>query len=322
MNDVLDPRAIEEEIARIRERESNPYSAGTKTNIFTLLIFRAADPQEPGASDHVEPALRFLLGKRPARIITIRRARAPRTQVFVSGRCYPDRRNRGVCFEEVRIEGGDDGVGGDPGAWSPLVIRDLPVFAWMPDSLPEESRLWTPALKEAAGLIDKLVVDSSRIPGTVAEVTGTLLALREAASDAFLISDFSWRRGRVLREQTARAFDPPETRPLLDALRSVQLWGGSKMEAWLYFQWLASRLGRDLATDHAGEGPLQEGFKVTFRMEGAADIEIGCTRGGCLSRGEEKGAFRFPTEGEILMDEMDTLVRDAIFAEVLARGRR
>jgi len=166
------------------------------------------------------------------------------------------------------------------------------------------------------------VVDSSRIPGTVAEVTGTLLALREAASDAFLISDFSWRRGRVLREQTARAFDPPETRPLLDALRSVQLWGGSKMEAWLYFQWLASRLGRDLATDHAGEGPLQEGFKVTFRMEGAADIEIGCTRGGCLSRGEEKGAFRFPTEGEILMDEMDTMVRDAIFAEVLARGRR
>ncbi len=74
---ALDPRAIEEEIVRIRERESNPYSSGVKTNIFTLLIFRSADPDAPGASDHVEAALQFLLGKRPARIITIHQARSP-----------------------------------------------------------------------------------------------------------------------------------------------------------------------------------------------------------------------------------------------------
>ena len=40
---LLDPRAIEQEIARIREKESNPYSSGTKTNLFTLLIFRSED---------------------------------------------------------------------------------------------------------------------------------------------------------------------------------------------------------------------------------------------------------------------------------------
>jgi hypothetical protein len=321
VSSVMDPRAIEAEIARIRERESNPYSSGTKANLFTLLVFRSADLQAPGSSDHVDPALQFLLGKRPARIITLQRARAAETQVVVSGRCFPDRRNRGVCFEEVRIDSGDDGVGADPGAWAPLVIRDLPVFAWMPDSLPEESALWKPALRESAGLIDKLLVDSSRSAGGAPQVMATLKELRDISADAFLISDFSWRRSRVLREQAARAFDSQEARSLLPAIRSVQLYGGSKMEAWLFFQWLGSRLGRPVPSDHAWEGPLSEGFKVTFAIEGAQTIEIGCTKGGCLSRGEEKGAFRFPTDGEILLDEVDTLARDAVFGEVLSGGR-
>ena len=318
---ALDPRAIEEEIVRIRERESNPYSSGVKTNIFTLLIFRSEDPDKPGASDHVEAALQFLLGKRPARIITIRRAQSPKTEVWVSGRCFPDRRNRGVCFEEVRIESGDDGVGADPGAWAPLVIRDLPVFAWMPDGLVEAGARWTPSIGGAAGLIDKLLVDSSRGGAEETAVIRALQQVRDATADAFLVSDFSWRRSKVLREQTARAFDPPEMRPLLPAVRSARLYGGSRLEAWLFFEWLGSRLGRAIAGDHAWEGPLTEGFRLTFTVEGAPDVEIGCTRGGCLSRGEEKGAYHFPSDGEILLEEVDTLTRDAVFGEVISRGR-
>jgi hypothetical protein len=318
---ALDPRAIEEEIIRIRERESNPYSSGVKTNIFTLLIFRSEDPDQPGASNHVETALQFLLGKRPARIITIHRARSPKTEVWVSGRCYPDRRNRGVCFEEVRIESGDDGVGADPGAWAPLVIRDLPVFAWMPDGLAAAAEEWTPAIRGAAGLIDKLLVDSSHGGEDRAAVIRALGQMREATADTFLVSDFSWRRSKVLREQTARAFDPPEMRALLPAVRSARLYGGSRMEAWLFFEWLASRLGRAVAGDHAWEGPMAEGFRLTVTVEGAADVEIGCTRGGCLSRGEEKGAYRFPSDGEVLLEEVDSLAKDAVFGEVLSRGR-
>ncbi len=321
MSGALNPRAIEEEIVRIRERESNPYSSGVKTNIFTLLIFRSEDPEKPGASDHVEAALQFLLGKRPARIITIRHARSPKTEVWVSGRCFPDRRNRGVCFEEVRIESGDDGVGADPGAWAPLVIRDLPVFAWMPDGLVEAAAQWTPAIRGAAGLVDKLLVDSSRSGDGRETVARALQQLRDATSDAFLVSDFAWRRGKVLREQAARAFDPPEMRVLLPGVRTARLYGGSRMEAWLFFEWLSERLGRQVSGDHAWEGPLTEGFRLTVTVEGAPDVEIGCTRGGCLSRGEEKGAYRFPSDGEILLEEVDTLTRDAVFGEVLSRGR-
>ena len=319
MSAVLDPRAIEEEIARIREKESNPYSSGTKTNIFTLLVFRSNAPG-PGQADHAETALQFLLGKRPARIITIRRASAPHTEAWVSGRCFPDRRNRGVCFEEVHIESGDDGMGADPGAWSPLVIRDLPVFAWMPDGLREESAEWTPALSGSAGLIDKLLVDSSRGDAPEIESLRALQGLRDAAADGFLVSDFAWRRGKVLREQSARAFDPAEMRPLLSSVKAVRLYGGSRMEAWLYFQWLGTRLGRDIPAEHAWEGPLAEGFRLTFTIDGSAAVDIGCTKGGCLSRGEEKGGYRFPADGEILLEEVDTLSRDAVFSQVLAGG--
>ncbi len=321
MNDALDPRTIEEEIARIREKESTPFSSGTKTNLFTLLIFRGNHGSAPAALDPVETTLSFLLGKRPARIITLARTRADKTEAVVSGRCYPDRRNRGVCFEEVRIESGDDGVGADTGAWAPLVIRELPVFAWMPDGLVEEMDLWEPTLRQAAGIVDKIVVDSSSaLRDEEGETLPALGRLRDSVADAFMVSDFSWRRGRVLREQSARAFDPPELRPLLSDIRKVTLYGGSHAEAWLYFTWLRSRLGRDIPAVHAFAGPLGEGFKVTFELQGSPAVDIGCTKGGCLSRGEETVGYKAPNDGEILMEEVDDLTRDPVFQEVLAHA--
>ncbi|HUJ74151.1 MAG TPA: glucose-6-phosphate dehydrogenase assembly protein OpcA, partial [bacterium] len=295
MSSTLDPRVIEQEIARIRDKESSPFAAGTKTNLFTLLVFRSGSTQDP--ADPVETSLQYLLGKRPARIITIARQPGSATEAWVSGRCFPDRRNRGVCFEEVRINAGDDGLGADPGAWAPLVIRDLPVFAWLPEGRSRAADQWRPTLKRAADLIDKLIVDSAREEsGSPAVVPW----LREMAGTTNILADFAWRRGKVLREQTARAFEPPEARALLSRVKSVRLYGGAAAEAELYFRWLSARLGRTLAEDHAFVGPLTEGFRVTIGIEGEKDVEIGCTRGGCLSRGDEKTAYRFPLDGEIL----------------------
>lgn len=318
----LDPRVIEQEIARMRERESSPYSAGVKTNLFTLLVFRGEGQATASPSDPADAAIQYLLGRRPARIITLSRTHAPRTEAWVSGRCFPDKRNRGVCFEEVRIEAGDDGVGEDPGAWAPLLIRDLPVFAWLADGLtPEEDRQLA-GLVGATGLVDKLLVDSSRSPGTEsgAGALAPLRKLRERAASSFLISDFSWRRTQVLREQSARAFDPPDMRSQLGSIRGVRLYGGSAAEAALFLTWLRVRLGRDISAEHAYEGPLAEGFRLTFFIDGSPDLDIGCTRGGCLSRGEEKGAYRFPSDGEILLDEVDSVLRDPVFLEVLAHA--
>jgi hypothetical protein len=291
----------------------DPYSAGTKTNLFTLLIFRESSAAAPGAADPVDSALQRLLGKRPARIITLAWTNAAATEVWVTGRCFPDRMNRGVCFEEVRIETGRDGVGADPGAWGPLLIRDLPVFAWCADGLPEPNGPWAAALRDGAGLLDKLLVDSSRA------TLGGLCRLGIESREAFPLADFAWQRTRVLREQAARAFDPGPMRPLLAQLSSVRLHGGAPAEAGLFFAWLKARLGRQVACEHAAAGSLAEGFKLTFRIDGAPDLDIGCTKGGCLSRGEEKGAYRFPTDGDILLAEVDSLGADPVFTQTLAR---
>jgi glucose-6-phosphate dehydrogenase assembly protein OpcA len=178
---------------------------------------------------------------------------------------------------------------------------------------------WRQTLASAADLIDKVIIDSTRaLPP--AEPGGDAMAarLREIASAGQMLSDFSWRRSTVLREQTARSLDPPELRPQIARVRRARLYGGSASEAQLYFRWLRARLERDIDAEHAWVGPLTEGFRITLGIEGAPDVEIGCTKGGCLSRGEEKGAYRFPSDGEILLDEVDSATHDPVFMQVLA----
>jgi glucose-6-phosphate dehydrogenase assembly protein OpcA len=339
---ILDPRSIEREIARIRERESNPYSSGVKTNLFTLVIFRKQGEREK--SDPLSSALQYMLGRRPARIITIDHVDAAETGVMVSGRCFPDRRNRGVCFEEVRIESGADGLGEDPGAWAPLLIRDLPVFAWWPDGLNGSGDSWQEPILQSASLIDKLIIDTGNTAqeqGAELAAMRSLLSLRKKADGSFFISDFAWRRSRVLRELTARAFDQPETRPRLARIRSVTLDGGSRADGLLFFLWLSTRLGwfpagkgmdfgrskdrsgRDISLTHATPGfHLSEGFRLRFTFDGSEGIEIGCTHGGCVSNGAERGAYKYPSDGEILLEVVDSLTRDPVYQEVLERAGR
>jgi glucose-6-phosphate dehydrogenase assembly protein OpcA len=139
------------------------------------------------------------------------------------------------------------------------------------------------------------------------------------AAVSHLLADFAWRRGKVLREQTARAFDPPEMRTLVPRARSVRLYGGSAAEAEMYFRWLDARLERHIIAEHAWAGPLNEGFRITIGIEGEKDVDIGCTKGGCLSRGEEKSAYRYPSDGEILLEEVDSTTRDPVFSQVIAK---
>ena len=372
MSAKVDLRAIEREIEQIREREANPYSAGTRTNLFTLLIFRAEGAsQQP--KDRAGAALAHLLGRRPARIITFERSQSLESELSVSGRCSPDRLNRGVCFEEVYIQCGDDGVGSDPGTWAPLLIRDLPTFAWWPDGLATGILPVEDPIAGVSDRVDKVIIDSAAAQRTGADAgeaspaqapfdaagmavgspapfdiptdtrsfpaeLGLLLKTRDTKGGSYLVTDFAWRRGQALREQSARAFDPPEHRELISRIRGVRLRGGMRAEAQLYFHWLAQRLRwtrggsrdglpvvwdqarRDIRLSHDFEGPLAEGFVVTFSFEGAPDLPVGCTRGGCVSIDDEKSAYRFPTDGEILLQEVYSLVRDSSFHEVLAHA--
>jgi hypothetical protein len=326
----LNPRTIETEIARIRERESNPYLLGTRTTLFNLVIVIAAGARE---ADPVSDALDPLLGKRPARIITIEEAERDRTSVFVNGRCFPDERNRGVCFEEIRILAGRDGLGMDMGTWSPLIIRDLPVLLWWLGPLCP----FPGFLVQAAQIVDKLIVDSSgcgRFGENPLSVFRELSLVPQRTRGAMKVSDFAWRRASVLRESAARLFNPEPARELLSAVSGVSLTGCSRAGAFLFFLWLASRLGwkaaragetgmmfmdasgGEIRTVHDGEAPLSEGFKTAFAFSnGREGLEVACADNGCVEVGDLKTAYRFTGNGEALTEEVDGLEQDASLLE-------
>jgi hypothetical protein len=325
---TLDPRAIERELAMIRERESNPYSSGIKTNLFNLVILAGGEAEAAAAG----PALAHMLGRRPARIITLvgdpvhapAEGAAPGVRASVSGRCFPDTHSRGVCFEEIRIVASGQEV--DVGAWVPLLIRDIPVYAWVL-GLPGRERL-APVV-EAAEYIDTLVADCTPAgsPQDALGAARALRAARAAARRAFTVADLAWRRTLPLRVQAARAFDAPEERARLQSIRGFSAGSLAPGEALGLCLWLASRLG----WTRQPAGPGRTDATPRFVDAAGRQVALSGTAGGSREAGTEMSVeIRFdageplilaaaaPTDGEILLAEVDSLRQDPLFEDALA----
>jgi len=320
MSATLDPRAIEREIGMIRERESNPYSSGIKTNLFNLVILAGSGDE----ADAAAPALQHLLGRRPARIITLERGHAHEVQAAVSGRCFPDTHSRGVCFEEIRISGS---AGADIGAWAPLLIRDIPVYTWAVGRVTAETLA---PLREAAEYIDKLIVDSAAATAVEAglETMRALRALRIASRRSIAVSDLAWRRTAALRVQAARACDPPEARSRLASIREVSAEGLAPAEAAHVVLWLAARLG----WTPAGGGQTGPTALPQFRDAAGRPVRLSAgdgEQGGPEQQRVMRATLGFdageplsvsaspPSDGEILLAEVDSLRQDPLLEDVL-----
>jgi glucose-6-phosphate dehydrogenase assembly protein OpcA len=317
---TLDPRAIEREIGMIRERESNPYSSGIKTNLFNLVILSAP----AGGDDPQAEALRYLLGRRPARIITLDRRALPDegsqgVQAAVSGRCFPGTHSRGVCFEEIHLSGGGEAAA-DVGAWAPLLIRDIPVYAWALGPVTSDVLA---ALVEAAEYIDKLIVDSAAGIGEEEgmQAMRALAAARTASRRSVVVSDLAWRRTALLRAIAARLFDPPEARAHLTSLRSVSTRGLLPAESAQHLLWLAARLGWSARPDaHFLDAA---GRQVSVSIEDAPTPSAARQREAGITFGFEEseplqGSTALPSDGEVLLAEVDSLRQDPLLEEVLA----
>lgn len=319
---TLDPRAIEREIGMIRERESNPYSSGIKTNLFNLVILSGPAGEDGDAQQAA--ALRHLLGRRPARIITLDRRADPAggqqgVQAAVSGRCFPGTHSRGVCFEEIHLSGGGEAAA-DLGAWAPLLIRDIPVYAWALGSV--TTGMLAP-LGEAAQYIDTLIVDSAAGGGAAEGMLAmrALAAVRAASRRSVVVSDLAWRRTAPLRALAARLFDPPEARSRLARVRRVSTRGLLPAESVQLFLWLAARLGwsaRDSAhfLDAAGR-QVSVSIEGAPTPAGARPPEAGVTFG--FEEAEPlQASTALPADGEVLLAEVDSLRQDPLLEDVLA----
>ncbi len=327
MKSYADPLAVEQQLRRIQQ-EVSPNEA--RTNLFNLVVYI-------DGHDEVQlmDALNYLHGKRPARVIVVRRNAGGETRTDVTARCVTDKDDKVLCIQEILISSGDDGAGEVPETWTPLLIREIPVFVWWLSSLDK-----APLPELFDDIADRVFIDSS-----LADNGLELLANLAARHSGFKtpVTDFSWSRVAPLLKLTAHAFNAAEQRPLLAELASVTTEGGQPAEVALYFQWLKTKLawsgsccqagkpwsltdesGLPVALLHKAPAPLEKGFFVTFQTRSGMVFRLRDSHQGFAvvdgsGLAEYTSVFRYRNTGETLLTEVDRNASDRLFLELLSR---
>jgi len=326
MKSYADPVAVEQQLRKIQQ-EVSPNEA--RTNLFNLVVYI------DGQDNRLVDALNYLHGKRPARVIVVRRNAGGETRTDVTARCVTDKDDKVLCIQEILISSGDDGAGEAPETWTPLLIREIPVFIW-----------WLAPLEGAPvpelfdDIADRVFVDSGTAIDPLAFL-GTWA--RRSANLKTPVTDFAWSRLAPLLKLTAHAFNAADRRPLLTEIESVDFEGGQTAEVGLYFQWLKTKLdwtgpcalpgktwalvdsqANQVSLVHRGQAPLAEGFSVTFRTRSGISLNLFDSRQGFAvaeGSGLEKytSVFRHQDTGEALLTEVDRNASDRLFLELLGR---
>ncbi|MFQ3620396.1 MAG: glucose-6-phosphate dehydrogenase assembly protein OpcA [Spirochaetales bacterium] len=315
MKAVFDPEKVERELYLL-ERELSLRE--TRTILFNLVIF-----SQKGDDSFIEDGLLpFLLGKRATRILRISLGHTGETSVSVSARCAPDREDKGVCFQEILIENGEDNAGIAPGSWTAFLIRDLPVYVlWRTDLPAVQGDRGESPLFFAREQADKFLLD-----GELYASLGLSEYLRRVRTylvgAGTQVTDFAWERLRLLRVFTAQVFDQPSLYSLLPYVTELQVRAPSELSAWYYTSWVASvlgegarqmkivrNLGKELAAEyHFRDTPHTLKFQVNREGIGKAVF------------GDEEGIvkpLKVPTDGEILLQEVDFPIADPVFRQVM-----
>lgn len=330
---IVDVTAVERELARI-QRELT--SSEVRTSLFNLVVF-SPDARETMAND----ALNYLLGKRAARVIHIVHgpadgsgrggSRPEESSLEVSARCFIDAERKSVCFQEIVITNGEDGAGGAPGTWVPLLVRDIPTLVLWMDTLCDKQKLLAHAVEQA----EKLLVDTEQSVA-LGDPKGAILEVvhRIAVTEGVPVSDFAFKRLQPLQRVVAGAFDDPKRTPLLDEISSVDLAGTSSLAGRLFSLWLADRLrwtvdglhfrdrrNRPVAFNHT-EAAVGCEFEVYIDLIAGERIHITTQTGGCANvdypEGEQSHpVVSVPGNGELLLEEVDAIASDALYRNAL-----
>ena len=328
----VDAAAVEAELARM-QRELT--SSEVRTSLFNLVVM-SPDAQRA----MVDEALNYLLGKRAARVIHIVNSTEQESRLDVSARCFTDRERKGVCFQEVIITNGTDEAGGAPGSWIPLLVRDIPTYILWLDTISGREQLFSHVQSQA----DKVIVDTDHCVELGDEPEALLATLSSvAANEGVPLADFSWKRLRPYQRLTAGAFDGEGREQWLDEIVRISVRGLARMAGELFGLWLAERLGwrRDGKSSHrptatfvdvrgrpvefscsAGEPDCD--VEISVDLTDGSVIEVTAGQNGCADveypGGSTEHLVTIPSNGEILLEEVDAVYADDLYRSALARG--
>jgi glucose-6-phosphate dehydrogenase assembly protein OpcA len=325
MTTYADPVAIEQQL-RKTQQEFAPNEA--RTSLFNLVVY--VDGHDDAK---LTEALNFLHGKRPSRVIIVRRNAGGETRADATARCVTDSNDKVLCIQEILISSGDDGAGEAPETWTPLLIREIPVFIWWLASLDGAS---LPEMFDE--IADRVFIDSGLASDPLAFL-GTLAG--RVSSLKTPVTDFAWSSAAPLLKLTAHAFNAADRRPFLAELESLTFEGGRTAEVALYFQWIKTKLdwtgtnaptgkvwnlkdegGKPVSVVHRAPAPLERGFAITFKTRSGVTLKLSDSHEGFAvaeGTGLEKytSVFRYQDTGEALLTEVDRNASDRLYNELL-----
>lgn len=231
------------------------------------------------AAERASAAMRGLALEHPSRtVILIPQARMEREGVDVVLESHAHRRVGGpqIEYEQVLMRIRPEARGQIPSLIGPLMMADVRSFLWWMGSAPLGDRKLVRALE----LCDGLIVDSAGFTNTldVFLALERLLRRREWGKG---VGDLHWARTTPWREAVAQAFNAPERRECLAAIRRVQVeYAGphaNPSAACLLVGWMADRLGwRPAAPARLSSGG---GLSVRFRAPAGQKIQVTCRTG-------------------------------------------
>jgi glucose-6-phosphate dehydrogenase assembly protein OpcA len=148
--------------------------------------------------------------------------------------CFPQGEGRKVCTETIRVRLGGARAAAAASVVQPLLLPDLPVFMRWRGLPPFEEGYFD----ELAGVVDRLIVDSTEWPG-LPEPYSSLAGF----FDHVAVSDIAWARTSRWRAQLASLW------PGIADVQRIKV-TGTEAQARLLAGWLRSRLRRQVELEH------------------------------------------------------------------------
>ncbi len=237
----VDPRAIEEEFARIWAETSG---AGFDESSIRLRVLNFVAMARGGAeADRFEQAMHVLPERHPCRgILALIASPYSVLDATISAHCWRSAGGkRHLCSEEVVLTGATSQEREMASAVLALLVPEVPVAVWIVGSLDGGGYLMNELLEAA----DRVFFDSARSATPRAQYRAALDARDEHDVE---LADLAWSRSETWRVLTAQLFDGEDGPRELSQLQSIEIASGTGYsDALLLAGWFVSRLGLTLA---------------------------------------------------------------------------
>jgi len=240
----VDVRALSAELRRLWE-SAEEGTAVTRACARNLIAFCAG-----GAADATKETLVEVATEHAARAFLVVASAGPsdRLEATLEAHCIVRPGRRHVCCEQVSLAVGDGARLRAASAILPLLVPDLPVFAWVAGALDFAD----PALVRVLEATDRLVFDSRACPDPARMLVEVAHAER---GDRWAPADLEWARLEPWRDAVAALFDEPKSASLAAHVTRIEVEHGpdARVAGALLAGWLADRAAAARDEEKPGE---------------------------------------------------------------------